>query len=273
MMRAPSSLSSSLNCLLLTLSSIVFSLSMCACVRIIPAVTLCQNSQHKIKTWIHLLSQSVPKCLFKMQAKFYLSIIDDVIESIRELFLDEGLEDRLVDDLRHVSYVSPNKIVHPGPAEQNQSSSSDVSYQGVRQPCLLICSSGNQRWCSQKQWKTWGRATSTHPTLCCSFLLTTDRPIRRSPVTLLPEIKRFCQVVWRISVHIRRRCLNWIIFSIRLCSESEMFFLLILCVYLFFPSVSASVVIPSSQNIHSFPRIKASASQYIYFQVSVLIWI
>lgn len=62
-----------------------------------------------------------------MQAKFYLSIIDDVIESIRELFLDEGLEDRLVDDLRHVSYVSPHKIAHPGPAEQNQSSSSDVS--------------------------------------------------------------------------------------------------------------------------------------------------
>uniref|UniRef100_H2UFH5 General transcription factor IIA, 1-like n=1 Tax=Takifugu rubripes TaxID=31033 RepID=H2UFH5_TAKRU len=35
-------------------------------------------------------------------AKVYLSIIDDVIESIRELFLDEGLEDRLVDHLRHL---------------------------------------------------------------------------------------------------------------------------------------------------------------------------
>lgn len=52
-----------------------------------------------------------------MQAKVYLSIIDDVIESIRELFLDEGLEDRLVDHLRHVSYVPP-----PGTVEQNQPS-------------------------------------------------------------------------------------------------------------------------------------------------------
>ncbi|CAG09467.1 unnamed protein product, partial [Tetraodon nigroviridis] len=39
---------------------------------------------------------------YHCQAKFYFSIIDDVIESIRELFLDEGLEDRLVDDLRHL---------------------------------------------------------------------------------------------------------------------------------------------------------------------------
>ena len=30
--------------------------------------------------------------------------MDDVIESMRELFLDEGLEDRALDDLRHVSY-------------------------------------------------------------------------------------------------------------------------------------------------------------------------
>lgn len=63
----------------------------------------------KPKPWIHLLSQSAPKCRLKTQAKFYLSIIDDVIESIRELFLDEGLEDRLVDDLRHVSSISPHK--------------------------------------------------------------------------------------------------------------------------------------------------------------------
>lgn len=57
-----------------------------------------------------------------MQAKLYLSIIDDVIESIRELFLDEGLEDRLVDDLRHVSYVPPQKSPLPGTVVQNQSS-------------------------------------------------------------------------------------------------------------------------------------------------------
>ncbi|XP_039996000.1 TFIIA-alpha and beta-like factor isoform X2 [Xiphias gladius] len=36
------------------------------------------------------------------EAKLYLSIIDDVIESMRELFLDEGLEDRVLDDLRHL---------------------------------------------------------------------------------------------------------------------------------------------------------------------------
>ncbi|CAK6951669.1 TFIIA-alpha and beta-like factor [Scomber scombrus] len=35
-------------------------------------------------------------------AKLYLSIIDDVIESMRELFLDEGLEDRALDELRHL---------------------------------------------------------------------------------------------------------------------------------------------------------------------------
>ncbi|XP_070696548.1 TFIIA-alpha and beta-like factor [Pempheris klunzingeri] len=35
-------------------------------------------------------------------AKLYLSIIDDVIESMRELFLDEGLEERVLDDLKHL---------------------------------------------------------------------------------------------------------------------------------------------------------------------------
>ncbi|XP_057703281.1 TFIIA-alpha and beta-like factor isoform X2 [Corythoichthys intestinalis] len=35
-------------------------------------------------------------------AKFYLSIIDDVIENTRELFLDEGLEDCILDDLRNL---------------------------------------------------------------------------------------------------------------------------------------------------------------------------
>uniref|UniRef100_A0A4W5JHD9 General transcription factor IIA, 1-like n=1 Tax=Hucho hucho TaxID=62062 RepID=A0A4W5JHD9_9TELE len=34
--------------------------------------------------------------------KLYLSIIDDVIESMREVFLDEGLEDRVLDDLRQL---------------------------------------------------------------------------------------------------------------------------------------------------------------------------
>ncbi|XP_070834172.1 stonin-1 [Chaetodon trifascialis] len=39
---------------------------------------------------------------YHCQAKLYFSIIDDVIESMRELFLDEGLEDRVLDDLRHL---------------------------------------------------------------------------------------------------------------------------------------------------------------------------
>ncbi|XP_037637924.1 stonin-1 isoform X2 [Sebastes umbrosus] len=39
---------------------------------------------------------------YHCQAKLYWSIIDDVIESMRELFLDEGLEDRVLDDLRHL---------------------------------------------------------------------------------------------------------------------------------------------------------------------------
>ncbi|XP_061602048.1 TFIIA-alpha and beta-like factor [Cololabis saira] len=41
-------------------------------------------------------------CNQQPQAKLYLSIIDDVMESMKELFLDEGLEDRVLDDLRHL---------------------------------------------------------------------------------------------------------------------------------------------------------------------------
>lgn len=51
---------------------------------------------------LHSLWLSVCK---QLQAKLYLSIIDDVIENMRELFSDEGLEDRVLDDLRHVSYI------------------------------------------------------------------------------------------------------------------------------------------------------------------------
>lgn len=36
------------------------------------------------------------------QPKLYLSIIDDVIDSIRELFIDEGVEERVLDELRQV---------------------------------------------------------------------------------------------------------------------------------------------------------------------------
>uniref|UniRef100_A0A3Q4H995 Uncharacterized protein n=1 Tax=Neolamprologus brichardi TaxID=32507 RepID=A0A3Q4H995_NEOBR len=44
------------------------------------------------------------------RAKLYLSIIDDVIDSVRELFLDEGVEDRVLDDLRHVSLNNPAQL-------------------------------------------------------------------------------------------------------------------------------------------------------------------
>ncbi|XP_023183377.1 stonin-1 [Xiphophorus maculatus] len=39
---------------------------------------------------------------YHCQAKLYLSIMDDVIDGMKELFLDEGLEDRVLDDLRHL---------------------------------------------------------------------------------------------------------------------------------------------------------------------------
>lgn len=40
-----------------------------------------------------------------------MSIIDDVIDSVRELFLDEGVEDRVLDDLRHVSLNNPTLLL------------------------------------------------------------------------------------------------------------------------------------------------------------------
>uniref|UniRef100_W5LLM1 Uncharacterized protein n=1 Tax=Astyanax mexicanus TaxID=7994 RepID=W5LLM1_ASTMX len=32
--------------------------------------------------------------------KLYLSVIDDVMENVRELFLEEGIEEQVLDDLR-----------------------------------------------------------------------------------------------------------------------------------------------------------------------------
>lgn len=40
--------------------------------------------------------------LIPPQPKLYLSIIDDVIESVRELFIDEGVEERVLEELRQV---------------------------------------------------------------------------------------------------------------------------------------------------------------------------
>lgn len=36
------------------------------------------------------------------QPKLYLSIVDDVMESVRELFIDEGVEERVLEELRQV---------------------------------------------------------------------------------------------------------------------------------------------------------------------------
>ncbi|MCJ8749005.1 hypothetical protein PDJAM_G00171140 [Pangasius djambal] len=52
--------------------------------------------------------------------KLYLSIIDDVIESVRELFIDEGVEERVLDELRQLweSKVLQSKAVE-GFAKEN----------------------------------------------------------------------------------------------------------------------------------------------------------
>lgn len=127
-----------------------------------------------------------------LQAKLYLSVIDDVIESMRELFVEEGFEDRVLDDLRHVSLNccpilwKQKKNKKQSTAElcwvcQNKSEvcwSSEEVCAGKEGwvLCLLRCSFGSQRWCSLKQWRTSGRTTSTRLTFCCSFLTTTNRP-------------------------------------------------------------------------------------------------
>lgn len=43
------------------------------------------------------------------QPKLYLSIIDDVIESVRELFIDEGVEEKVLDELRQVRQSNPGE--------------------------------------------------------------------------------------------------------------------------------------------------------------------
>jgi len=180
----------------------------------------------------HTHSQAAPKLLTfsvcqQLQAKLYLSIIDDVIESMRELFLDEGLEDRVLDDLKHVSYIVLLHLKNNTCNAQVRPSSEDIR-------CFfLLCSFGSQRWCSQKQWKTSGKIISTRPTLYCSSPPTTVGSIRHSQVT------QIC-LKWTAS------CLGGI-FVWASALDTFDFFLL-----------SASVVIPASQNFHSFPM-KASS--------------
>nr|XP_023676912.1 TFIIA-alpha and beta-like factor [Paramormyrops kingsleyae] len=57
-------------------------------------------------------------------SKLYMSVIDDVIESVRELFQDEGIEDRVLEDLRQLweSKVMQSKAVEgfmKGPINPN----------------------------------------------------------------------------------------------------------------------------------------------------------
>lgn len=141
------------------------------------------------------------------------------------------------------------------------------------QLCLLLCSSGSRRWCSRKRWRTWGKTTSTHPTLCCSSLPTTDNMIRRSRVmrclwqTASDKASKsnYClqysqsngSYAQSVSAHLRC-ALNRIIFSRWHHCDSETSSILIL----FFFCISASVVNPASQNIQSFPRLKASAELF-----------
>ncbi|TSN95655.1 TFIIA-alpha and beta-like factor [Bagarius yarrelli] len=58
--------------------------------------------------------------VISLQPKLYLSIIDDVIESVRELFIDEGVEERVLDELRQLweSKVLQSKAVE-GFAKEN----------------------------------------------------------------------------------------------------------------------------------------------------------
>uniref|UniRef100_A0A3B3RBA9 Uncharacterized protein n=1 Tax=Paramormyrops kingsleyae TaxID=1676925 RepID=A0A3B3RBA9_9TELE len=44
-------------------------------------------------------------------SKLYMSVIDDVIESVRELFQDEGIEDRVLEDLRQINSYFCQKVV------------------------------------------------------------------------------------------------------------------------------------------------------------------
>ncbi|XP_008320077.1 TFIIA-alpha and beta-like factor isoform X2 [Cynoglossus semilaevis] len=62
-------------------------------------------------------------------AKLYLSVIDDVIESMRELFVEEGFEDRVLDDLRHLweSKMMQSKAMED--FRKNNINSSDVLLQ------------------------------------------------------------------------------------------------------------------------------------------------
>ncbi|XP_034041554.1 stonin-1 [Thalassophryne amazonica] len=74
---------------------------------------------------------------YHCQAKLYLSIIEDVIENMRELFLDEGLEDSILGHLKHLweskvmqskamedmrkNIINPCNFVLQLPANYNQS--------------------------------------------------------------------------------------------------------------------------------------------------------
>uniref|UniRef100_A0A8C9SVB3 Uncharacterized protein n=1 Tax=Scleropages formosus TaxID=113540 RepID=A0A8C9SVB3_SCLFO len=46
------------------------------------------------------------------QPKLYISVIDDVIESMREVFLDEGVEERVLEELRQVRATGSVFIIH-----------------------------------------------------------------------------------------------------------------------------------------------------------------
>lgn len=56
-------------------------------------------------------------CLSLFQLKLYNSVIDDVISGVREAFLDEGVDDQVLQELKQLweSKLLANKAVEPNP--------------------------------------------------------------------------------------------------------------------------------------------------------------
>lgn len=63
--------------------------------------------------------------------KFYANVMDDVIAGVREAFLDEGIDDQVLQELRHMweakvlasKAVDPPEIVEPQPPPLQNSQS------------------------------------------------------------------------------------------------------------------------------------------------------
>lgn len=58
-----------------------------------------------------------PRSVFSLQLKLYNSVIDDVISGVREAFLDEGVDDQVLQELKQLweQKLLSNKAVEPNP--------------------------------------------------------------------------------------------------------------------------------------------------------------